>query len=36
MWKKKLKLGEKINYICKKLKIMLQHFPIGFGLVTMF
>jgi hypothetical protein len=30
------KLGEKNYYICKKLKIMLQHFPIGFGLVTIF
>jgi hypothetical protein len=29
-------IGEKSHYICKKLKIMLQHSPIGFGLVTIF
>jgi len=29
-------LEKKVIYICKKLKIMLQHSPIGFGLVTIF
>jgi hypothetical protein len=28
--------GEKSHYICKELKIMLQHSLIGFGLVTIF
>ncbi len=29
-------LEKKSHYICKKMKIMLQHSPIGFGLVTIF